>query len=654
MSAPAAQEHPTSIPFLDQAPLTEDNAFSRQSPFYTMFIHKGNNRMLDQFKSDGSLEDDFKVQNIVLYGGFRLTEILSAGMRYARVDDMQESMRRLTWIQVGLQHELRYFLSYVGLAAASGWSNKLDIPPIITYLSSAFGIATPEDLPVSIDDRLFDFPLFSSWVTNCGGWVSTWWLDPDFNMDRPEDPLNKTLFIHNTNILEALCGFWKSYEAFKIAEHTAVTETQQPHTSKQSRWRRTKDFLSPGTCLTTSWDNWNDMYVGLHGRRWANPDPTQPPYPSIDILGWADHNINYEENHRRYEGQDINRMLTGLRKDMGVGGLGVQQWHNVPEGEQPGRNDPPRPDLNRLHSMPTVVNEPLQLAGARLMAPAPEPSAPSPLHSAWRTASAVRRPCAPSNPDSHLWLRKRPVAQDGLGKGKAHAMPQAGSTSAGPPHKKSKPTQGTATGFSAAGKAPAQSSQAEPEPDWENTIDYGADRLKKVMQNVGDDQEMEDGNNSESESDGGFGLAVRTGRPPPSSEPSIVLGNDDDSDGGLAAAVAGTSIAPIVVDDLDSELDGGLRAAVAASMMTSGRPVAGRSTGNSENADDEDDEEEEDEDDEKDSAEETSDDEDEDEDDVPAGPATQVLDGDIEMKDHAAEDDEEEEEDEFRAAILGK
>ncbi|KAF9044271.1 hypothetical protein BJ165DRAFT_1528829 [Panaeolus papilionaceus] len=341
---------PETFPFAEQAPLTDEMAFSTtESPYYTMFSHRKNWNILEPFRSDGTFELDFKIQNIVLYGGFRLTEICRSGMRYADVVEEVESIRRMTWIQIGLRHELRYFLSFVGIAAASGWGSKLDIPPIMTYLSSIFGIATTEDLPVVIDDRIFQNTLFTSWEASSGAWASPWWMDTDFNMADPADPRNKTWLISDKTIMEALRSFWNTYQAIKMAEHAALTEGAGPHTSCRSHWTR-KPNTSFDTCHETSWDNWNDMYLG------------------IDILGYHDNYSLFEEGYQRYNSQNPEDTIRHARKDLAAEGLAVEKenWQGS-HIRYPRQREPLRPDKERMAApgRPRIPDTPLFVAGAK-------------------------------------------------------------------------------------------------------------------------------------------------------------------------------------------------------------------------------------------------------------------------------------------------
>ncbi|KAF9034614.1 hypothetical protein BJ165DRAFT_1409902 [Panaeolus papilionaceus] len=505
MTDAAPSKNPQS--FLNNTSLTKDLAFSLQSPFYTMFTHTKNDKLLDNFKSNGELEDDFKVQNIVIYAGFRLTQILQHGMDYARVVHVGESMRRLTWIQTGLLHELRYFLGYIGLAAASGWSHKLDIPPIITYLSSAFGIASKEDLPVSIDDRLFDHTIFCAWLTENVEWVDAWWMDADFNIDRPLDPINKTTFISDHNLFDAMAQFWESYAAFKMAEHAALTEGDYPHTSRRSQWKMPQRPDVGTTCLAADWDNWNDLYVGVRGRRWASTNPAEVPAPGIDILGCMDNVYNREETRRRYEGLDIESRLLHMRNSLARDGQDVESPYSSPA-------DGLHPDQARMESLPPIINKPISLAGARRPLPAPDAVTERPMESlsAWRSASGVRRAQKPSIASSRM-RNEQPT----------------GSANASVTKKDKKSDEQPVTSR---------------EPNWADSVQYGSDRLKKIMDDIDQSDEDDDmEGDDDTESDGG--LAVLASSMPPhlgTADTPIILDDDEESDGGLASALAVTKM----------------------------------------------------------------------------------------------------------------
>ncbi|KAF9034594.1 hypothetical protein BJ165DRAFT_1409886 [Panaeolus papilionaceus] len=394
MTDAAPSKNPQS--FLNNTSLTKDLAFSLQSPFYTMFTHTKNDKLLDNFKSNGQLEDDFKVQNIVIYASFRLTQILQHGMDYARVVHVGESMRWLTWIQTGLLHELRYFLGYIGLAAAS------------------------ENVE----------------------WVDVWWMDTDFNIDQPLDHINKTTFISDHNLFDAMAQFWESYAAFKMAEHAALTEGDYPQTSRRSQWKMPQ---RPN-------DNWNDLYVGVRGRRWASTNPAERPAPGIDILGCMDNIYNREET----------------RQSLARDGQDVESPYSSPA-------DGLHPDQTRMESLAPIINKPISLAGARRPLPAPD--------------AVTERPTESLS----AWSRMR------------NEQP-TGSANASVTKKDKKSDEQPVTSR---------------EPNWADSVQYGSDRLKKIMDDIDQSDEDDDmEGDDDTESDGGLA----------------------ESDGGLASALAVTKM----------------------------------------------------------------------------------------------------------------
>ncbi|KAF9030900.1 hypothetical protein BJ165DRAFT_1411280 [Panaeolus papilionaceus] len=380
MTDAAPSKNPQS--FLNNTSLTKDLAFSLQSPFYTMFTHTKNDKLLDNFKSNGELEDDFK--------------ILQHGMDYARVVHVGESMRRLTWIQTGFLHELRYFLGYIGLAAAS------------------------ENVE----------------------WVDVWWMDTDFNIDQPLDHINKTTFISDHNLFDAMAQFWESYAAFKMAEHAALTEGDYPQTSRRSQWKMPQ---RPN-------DNWNDLYVGVRGRRWASTNPAERPAPGIDILGCMDNIYNREET----------------RQSLARDGQDVESPYSSPA-------DGLHPDQTRMESLAPIINKPISLAGARRPLPAPD--------------AVTERPTESLS----AWSRMR------------NEQP-TGSANASVTKKDKKSDEQLVTSR---------------EPNWADSVQYGSDRLKKIMDDIDQSDEDDDmEGDDDTESDGGLA----------------------ELDGGLASALAVTKM----------------------------------------------------------------------------------------------------------------
>uniref|UniRef100_A0A8H7Y6J3 Uncharacterized protein n=1 Tax=Psilocybe cubensis TaxID=181762 RepID=A0A8H7Y6J3_PSICU len=129
----------------------------------------------------------FKLQEIVFYGESRLRKAL--GEIFKKPAKMQG------WMQFALQKELKFFISYVGLATSTG--QVIDVPIILRSLADSLALIPPENLPIPFDVRFLEvmecaprenaeFRVVAAYknawwtgthITSRNGIITTKWLD---------------------------------------------------------------------------------------------------------------------------------------------------------------------------------------------------------------------------------------------------------------------------------------------------------------------------------------------------------------------------------------------------------------------------------------------------------------------------------------------
>ncbi|KAF9053399.1 hypothetical protein BJ165DRAFT_1400700 [Panaeolus papilionaceus] len=278
-----------SLAYARLAPLTDSICFSSDSPWETLFINEKNQSVIEPCWEVSQSAEGQKIQEVLLYGGYRLTAIVWAMRNYAQgANSDGEFQRRLHWMQTGILQELDFFMVHIGTAAARNYVHNIHIPPIMTWLSSSLALHHPADLPVDLKWAMLDEPMFRAWRLQDASWAESWWTDADFNMANIYDPQNKTRIISRDVIVECLTAFpHHSGLLPQMAEHIAVTEGNHPHTSCRSRWQQPDSNDDAATLLNSRVTNMVDMQAQLKGRRWAPKKDVQPT-AGKEYLGYWD------------------------------------------------------------------------------------------------------------------------------------------------------------------------------------------------------------------------------------------------------------------------------------------------------------------------------------------------------------------------------
>ncbi|KAF9033106.1 hypothetical protein BJ165DRAFT_1534682 [Panaeolus papilionaceus] len=280
------------LEYARHAPITDDYCYSTEAPWGTLFVNTQNFHVIESCWDDWRSAEGQKIQEVLIYGGYRLTAIVWDMKQYAEGAETEgEYTRRLHYMQIGILKELNYFLTFVGMSAARNYIDSIDIPPIMTWLSQGLALRHSADLPAEFNWTMLKEPMFEGWRLPHASWAESWWTDTDFNMANIHDPQNKTRIISDDVIVNCLSVFRQQDVLLTtMAEHKAATEGTQPHSSRRSKWQRPdpSSITQYSTMYELPASHLTDLRSHLKGRRWAPKKADSLPTAGQEYLGHWD------------------------------------------------------------------------------------------------------------------------------------------------------------------------------------------------------------------------------------------------------------------------------------------------------------------------------------------------------------------------------
>ncbi|PPQ83234.1 hypothetical protein CVT24_001323 [Panaeolus cyanescens] len=299
MSMNAREFSPSQYDNITKKPIGNDNTFSNESPWHSMF-GLSDHPLLQKYTIKADDNEAIKIQDIIIYGGYRLTRIVDAMKAYVEeTHSFNESKRRNTWMQIGLLHELQFFQSFLGLGISVGLQPK--VPPIYSLLGQIFGLRTTHDVPEQINFADLDDPLFCSWRVPSLGLLGGWWADPDFNMADPHDYRNKTRLIRMEDLFQHISEFRMLQADMLQTHHRSQTESAadpETHSSRRAKWKMPRLLFEEDQGMTvkeSKLEDWPSLSTVMRGRSWAPVVADADLEAGVHYLGDADFRRNRGE-----------------------------------------------------------------------------------------------------------------------------------------------------------------------------------------------------------------------------------------------------------------------------------------------------------------------------------------------------------------------
>ncbi|KAF9037529.1 hypothetical protein BJ165DRAFT_1532207 [Panaeolus papilionaceus] len=173
-------------------------------------------------------DEDTMIQDTILYGGFRVTEILLSGRDYAQqASNASEVAERERWFQNGLQKELLWFLYHVGQAFAL--QADVYIPSPLRFAASKMGLNGPPDLPVIIEYSAKEMNMLRPWRPPIQ-YFDAWWLHNRDSL-KIDESLQSSMTIGYHNRSRCLLHFHERLPAvlqhLESCRRAAVAEPQE-------------------------------------------------------------------------------------------------------------------------------------------------------------------------------------------------------------------------------------------------------------------------------------------------------------------------------------------------------------------------------------------------------------------------------------------